>query len=147
MAKRDATPPTPTADNADDMAQDGADFAPGLDERDHRLLAALLAARSTQEAATAAHVSARTVFRRLADPTFATALRNARRAVLAQAGTALVAATEKACGALLDVLDEAEAPAAARVAAARVILESARGFMELDDLAERIAALEEAAKQ
>lgn len=69
-------------------------------------------------------------------------LHQARRQVVAQAQ--LQRATGKAVMTLIAVMDDPEAPHAAKVTAARTILEQAIRAIELDDLEARIQALEQA---
>lgn len=107
---------------------------------DPALLAALAGGQSIEAAARAAHVSERTARRRLGDPTFQRALAEARRIVLGQALGVLTDAATAAARTLRALLDaESES---VRVRAAVAILDAARAHVELDDLAQRVAALE-----
>jgi hypothetical protein len=136
------TAPMPERGEPSPNGPDSLPIGEGLDEKDHALVLALLQSRTIADGAAAAGMSARTAHRRLARPEVHAALVEARRAVLAQAGTQLVASASKATQALVDILDETEAPAAARASAARTILEMARGVVFDLDLVDRIAALE-----
>lgn len=120
------------ADDADSTTDDG------LDERDRVLVHELLTRRSVHDAALAAGCSDRTVFRRMREPAFQSALRRARAQALAASGTQLVGATSIATTALVDVCEDKDAPHAARVSAAREILSAAMRFVEGDDLREEI---------
>jgi hypothetical protein len=137
--------PPKAPDSATVSPQPEDDGAPLLasDVRFQLAVEALLTENTLVAAAERVGVSARTLRRWLHEkPEFAAAVREGRRAALAQAGTQLVSATSKATEALLDVLDETEAPAAARVGAARAILEHAARFVEVDDIGERLRELE-----
>jgi hypothetical protein len=104
---------------------------------------ALLAQRTIAAAAHQVGVGERTLLRWLQeDSTFQTAYREARRAVVQQAITQVQRATGEAVETLRSVMQDAEAPASAKVSAAKAILETAVKGVELEDLAARIAALE-----
>jgi hypothetical protein len=104
---------------------------------------ALLAQRTIAAAAHQVGVGERTLLRWLQeDSTFQTAYREARRAVVRQAITQVQRATGEAVETLRSVMQDADAPASAKVSAAKVILETAVKGVELEDLAARIAALE-----
>jgi hypothetical protein len=104
---------------------------------------ALLAQRTIAAAAHQVGVGERTLLRWLQeDSTFQTAYREARRAVVQQAITQVQRATGEAVETLRSVMQDADAPASAKVSAAKVILETAVKGVELEDLTARIAALE-----
>jgi hypothetical protein len=73
-----------------------------------------------------------------------TALREAQRQALQDSTGQLGAASTRAVEALHEVLDDPGAPAAARVSASRVILDSAFKFLELQEVAERMTEIETA---
>ena len=111
---------------------------------DPALLAALAGGQPVEAAARVAHVSERTTRRRLGDPTFQRALADARRIVLGQALGVLTDAATAAARTLRALLDaESES---VRVRAATAILDAARAHVELDDLAQRVVALETASE-
>ena len=83
-----------------------------------------------------------TAWRWLKDATFQAAYREARRAVVQQAITQVQHATGEAVETLRAVMQDSEAPASAKVSAAKTILETAVKAVELEDLEARIAALE-----
>jgi molybdenum-dependent DNA-binding transcriptional regulator ModE len=117
----------------------------GLSRKQDELIAALLTAGSIEEAAQHVGLGYRTVHRWLReDGDFQDAYRQARRQVVAQAQAQLQRATGKAVATLVAVMEDAETPAAAKVTAARTILEQAIRAIELDDLEARIQALEQA---
>lgn len=133
----DASATRDDANDADPVATSG--------NRRERLVLALLATPTIKAAADVAGVPERTAHRWLREPDFAALVADARRHVLTQACTRLVSTCSTAADVLRDVACDGSAPAAARVTAARTILELARGFVEVDDIARRLAILEAAA--
>ena len=119
-----------------------ADPVSPADLRQGRAIVALLASPTIKAAAEEVGIHERTLRDWLKREDFAEAVRVARRQTLAQASTRLVASTTAASDALVAVLEDADAPHASKVAAAKAILEHARGFVELDDALEGMRALE-----
>jgi hypothetical protein len=121
-----------------------------LDELTHKqdkAIAALLSEPTVTAAAAKCGIGERTLHRWCTEPTFAAAYTAARHDAVGQAVGRLQHATGIAVDALIDVLDSEYAPiapAAVRVSAAKVIIEYALRFRELDELESRIAALENA---
>jgi hypothetical protein len=108
------------------------------------LIAALLTAPTIQDAARTASVAERTAHRWLhEDDAFKAVYLSARRHALRQATARLACASSGAVSVLLQIAGDKCAPAYARVTASRTILEFAYRAEELEDLAARIAALEE----
>jgi hypothetical protein len=104
---------------------------------------ALLAGGSTIEAAASeSKVNPSTVHAWLKKEPFAGEYKAATRIVIEHATTQLKAATGEAVSTLRAVAGDDDAPASSRVSAAKTILELAYRAVELDDLAERIQALE-----
>src|SRR5262249_29152835 len=110
--------------------------------KDERLLSCLLAEPTVTAAAKAASYAERTAYRRLRDPEFAQAYREARRAAMDAAIARLQAAGAEFIGVLREVATDAEARASARVSAARAGLEMAMKASEVEDLAVRLSELE-----
>jgi hypothetical protein len=107
---------------------------------DAALLAALTAGKATEDAAAAVGVSARTAYRRLADPAFRQRLAEAQAQLVAQAlGKVMASAT--AAATTLEQLLTAESETV-RLGAARTILELGTKVRENSDLAARLQALE-----
>jgi hypothetical protein len=108
---------------------------------------ALLNEQTVGRAATAARVGERTLYRWLDKPAFARAYRKARREAFGQA----IALTQRyapvAVNTLVQIMMDDAAPASSKVAAATTLLRFGREGIELDDLAARVEALEEAAPQ
>jgi DNA-binding MurR/RpiR family transcriptional regulator len=105
-------------------------------------LAALLAHPTVRDAARAANVAEGTIWRYLSDPTFSEHYKKARRQVTEHLIARLTSDSTKAARVLLEVAEDTNAPASARVSAARTIIEQALKGAELRDLMERIDALE-----
>lgn len=117
----------------------------GQDGQRDGVIVATIAAGGTREAAAAASgASARTVYRRLNDPEVAAAIADARariaRDVLTRAADNAAAAVDT----LARIMRDADAPEAARIAAARTLLQVAGTYGQAAELAGRVEALEAA---
>jgi DNA-binding MurR/RpiR family transcriptional regulator len=113
-----------------------------LTPKQETAIAHLLSERTIAAAATASDISEATLLRWLKKPEFATAYRDARREVVTHAITGLQRSCSEAVATLLAIATNPEAPAAARVTAARTILDTSIRAVELEDLAARVEALE-----
>ena len=114
-----------------------------LTPRQEQSITALLVQGSLQAAAEASGINEKTLRRWLReDAAFQTAYRDARRAVVQHAITQVQQATGEAVETLRSVMQDAEAPASARVSAAKAMLETALKGIDIDDLEVRLAALE-----
>lgn len=107
---------------------------------DEVLIASLTAGATLQEAATAAGVSAKTVSRRLREPEFAKALRDARRMVIAVAVNRLASSASEAVDELRSLLSSSSD--SIRLRAAVAILDSSHRMLDAQELVERLAAVE-----
>jgi hypothetical protein len=116
----------------------------GLDARQERMILALLEHPTNEKAAAALGISAVTLWRATKKPEFAEAFRKARREAFSQSVARLQHASSAAVGTLLRVMTDREAPAASRVRAADVILQTALRGMEMEDIEARVAELERA---
>ncbi len=110
-------------------------------------ISALLVEPSIDKAAVAAGVSPATLWRWLQDHDFDSAYRRARRNALGQAVAQLQQSSSVAVNALREIAEDKEASSAARVSAARAVLEIGMRSIELEDLDIRVAALERAAAE
>ena len=88
-------------------------------------------------------VSDRTIRTYLGDPSTGAELRRLQDDRLRQVSRLALTAAESAIGVLRSVAENNMQPAGPRVAASRAILDSATRLLEVTDLAERIAALEQ----
>ena len=117
-----------------------------LGRKKSNAIVALLSQRNVEEAARAAGVPPRTLYRWLKEPEFRAAYREARRDALAQAGARLQQMSTAAVSTLGKIMVDPKAPAASRVRAAHSVLEQAARAIEIEDLEARLAALELSAK-
>jgi transposase-like protein len=113
-----------------------------LSHKQERAIAVLLVAPSVTAAAQQIGVNENTLLRWLRDVAFGAAYREARRAVVQHAIIQVQHAAGEAVETLRSVMQDAGAPASARVSAAKAILETAVKAVEVEDLEARIAALE-----
>jgi hypothetical protein len=113
-----------------------------LSRKQDQAITALVTCASITEAAAQSGLAEVTLRRWLKQDDFQTAYREARRAVVQHAIVAVQRATGEAVETLRGVMHDAEAPASARVSAAKSILDTAVKAVELEDLEARIAALE-----
>ena len=111
-----------------------------------KAVSALLAHPSVATAAKACGLTERTLYNYLADPAFKAELRRRQDEVIAATTAALVGLSGNAVAVLQDVLSDPEATHAVKVRAALGWLKHTREAVELDALAERVAALEEKVK-
>lgn len=119
-----------------------ADATKNLTPKQEKALASLLAKGEVRAAAKDSGVGETTLWRWLKETAFAEAYRE-QRCKLLEAGTAaLTSNVSKASKVLLDVAENKDAPASARVAAARAIIEGATKAIETLDLLPRVAELE-----
>ncbi len=119
--------------------------SPMRGRRQDRFILALLEHPTLEKAAAAVGVSDVTLWRGLQRPEFAEAYRKARREAFSQSVARLQHASNAAVGTLLRVMTDREAPAASRVRAADVVLQTALRGMEMENIEARVAELERAA--
>ena len=105
-------------------------------------IVALLAHPTLDEAAAAVGIATRTLKRWLEDPAFKRAYLAARRHVYSHAVAHAQQALTQGIHVLVTIMQDQQAPASARVAAVGKLEDMARRGMEIEDLAERLAALE-----
>src|SRR5215831_3124398 len=103
-----------------------------LSRKQELAIAALLTCSAITDAAKQCSIGEVTLHRWLKDATFQAAYREARRAVVQQAIVQIQQATGEAVATLRCVMRDAEAPASARVSAAKAILETAIKAVELE---------------
>src|SRR5262245_8742563 len=115
-----------------------------LSAKQQRAIEALLTEPTTRAAAQAAGVGETTIFRWLAEPAFSTAYRAARSRLLESTLTELQAASTEAVETLREVMNSPLAMPAARVSAARAVLEFSLRAREEIEIEERLRALESA---
>jgi hypothetical protein len=120
------------------MAVAGQNLTP----KQERALASLLALGEVKAAAQDAGCGETTLWRWLKDDTFAAAYREGRRKVLEASASRLTSDSTKASAVLLKIAEDEKAPASARVAAARAIIENAVKAVETLGLEPRLKEIE-----
>jgi len=118
----------------------------GRKQADEALLMALVCGATVENAARAAGVGERTVYRRLKNPAFRQQLQQRRGDIVQRAAGLLTAAALEAIKTLVG-LQKPSSPAAVQLGAARSILELGMKLREVADLAERVEALEKRCQQ
>jgi hypothetical protein len=114
-----------------------------LPARQEKMIAALVSCASIKEAAALARVSESTIWRYMQDAAFMEQYRAARRRIVEHAVVRLQHDADRAAGVLMEVAEDTTAPASARVAAARTVLERAMHTIDQDELQARIDRIEE----
>ena len=112
-----------------------------LSRKQERAISALLSEKTSKEAAEKAGVTETTLWRWQQDEAFNKAYMEARRLATAQALAQIQNAGSRAVEALLDVMDNAVLTPAARVSAAKAILDYAVKGVELNELKSEFEAL------
>ncbi len=115
-----------------------------LSPTQRRAISALLTERNTRDAARAAKVAERTLWRWLADPMFRAELTRQEGEVIDQATRSLLAMQGQALEVFDQVLTSATATDANRLRAAEGVLDYLLKLRELATLEERVRKLEEA---
>ncbi len=113
-----------------------------LSLKQQKAVAALLDSRTIAAAARAAQISERTLYRWLSQDAFRDEVKHARRAAVAQATARLQNLSSSAVETLEQMLNDSVQPTVARVGAVRTALQYAYRASEVDDLADRLDALE-----
>src|SRR3712207_3503436 len=123
------------------MAENGR-VKPALTPKQEKAVACLLATATIADAAQRAGVGETTIYRWLKEPDFAAAYRDARREAVGQAIARLQQPSSPAAFVLANTMAERSTPASVKVQAASKILDLSLRAVELEDLEERITALE-----
>jgi transposase-like protein len=128
------------------MSQNVPNSGDDLNPNQELAIMALLSSTSLQSVARAAGVDRRTLFRWLQEPNFVRAYRAARRECVAQAIAQVQREASGAVSVLVDVAKGREKPgrntAAARVSAAKAILDLAFRSIEIEDMWTRLEEME-----
>ena len=112
-----------------------------------QLAANVLMCKTLKEAAAQSGISERTLRRIRKTGEFQAALDTARSAAFERAVDAICSAAPENVEQLKAISTDPDAPASARVAAARFMLEFARDHYSREEIIERLIALEEAARE
>jgi hypothetical protein len=115
-----------------------------LTPRQEGAIAALLLCPTVRQAAQKAQVAEGTLFRWLASPTFAQAYKEARDTALQQAMNTLQSTAGAAVTTMLSLMTDTKKPGSVRLAAARSVMEYCFKAKEMQEIEERLQALEEA---
>ena len=113
-----------------------------LTPRQERGIAALLTSPTVESAAKLAGCGVRTLHTWLSQPHFAEAYSEARRSLVDQSVTRLQAACRLAVDALTTIVTNTQAAPSARIAAARVIIDTAIRGIEVENVNTRLNTLE-----
>ncbi|WP_024333222.1 hypothetical protein [Desulfotignum balticum] len=108
-----------------------------------KAIKALVSHNTVAEAAEACKMGRQTLYRFMRDPLFDAELRKARRVLVNRAILSLQQSCRYAATALAQICRDDEAPPSARVAAAREILSQTMKAIEIEDIEERLQALED----
>mgnify|MGYP001217459726 CR=1 FL=1 len=114
----------------------------GLSNRQEKALAALIVETSIEKASVASGIPQRTIYQWLERPEFSMAYRRARREAFAHAMSIAQRYSPHAIQTLVKIMADNSTASASRVAAATALLKFSRDSIELDDLSQRIEALE-----
>ncbi|ACL06907.1 phage protein [Desulfatibacillum aliphaticivorans] len=113
-----------------------------LSRKQEAAILGLLTLPTMAQAAESAGITSRTLLRWLKNEDFIEAYRQARREVVQQAVAGIQGAMSEALDTLRGVMKDAQATPAARVSAARTILDMGLKGVELEDVLVRLEALE-----
>ena len=112
--------------------------------RKEAAILALLTARSVEDAARAANVPPRTLYRWMQDPNFDAAFRRTKRMTFGQSLARFQQAAGAAAGIMLKIMVDNTVPATTRLKAAVSVFSHARDAIETEEIEARLAALERA---
>src|SRR5262245_37057435 len=116
----------------------------GRQHADTVLLTALACGATRESAARQAGVSETTVFRRLRDPEFCGRLKDLRAEMVERTASMLTAASMESVRTLIE-LQKPSQPGAVRLGAAKAVLEIGLKLRELNEVEQRLTALEQQA--
>ncbi|MFC1820537.1 hypothetical protein ACFLZG_05585 [Thermodesulfobacteriota bacterium] len=118
-----------------------------LSRNQEKAIAALLSQPSIPGAAKEAKIGERTLWRWLQLDSFKEAYRDARGQIVRQAVVQVQQAMSEAVGTLREVMTNSEAPASARVSAAKAIINMGIKAVEVEELEARIVEIETLIKE
>jgi len=113
-----------------------------LTAKQRMFIDALLSGMAIIDAVKVVGIGESTAYRWLKEPTFAQAYAEARRAIFDESLSHLMTDIRIARATLVEVMQDREASASARVAASKIVLESAIELYKATELEQRIAELE-----
>ena len=118
-----------------------------LSRNQEKAIAALLNYSSIPEAAKSIGIGERTLFRWLKLDAFKIGYREARQEVVSQSIARIQAGMSKAVKTLTEVMGDKQAPASARVSAAKAMLDLGLKANELEEIETRVCELERKLKK
>jgi len=118
-----------------------------LGRKMEQAILALLTARNTEEAAKIAGVSPKTLLRWQNEPAFDKAYRKARKNAFGQGTARLQQASGAAVSSILKIMVDQHAAASTKLRAADMVLSHGAKAIEIEDMDERLSALERAAEE
>ncbi len=113
-----------------------------LSKKKELCIAAILTCATLKDAARKVGISEPTIFRWLQKPDFQTGLKEAKKQAVSKATSTLSKICHESVLCLQEIMNDKNAPASARVSAAKTVLDSGLKGIEMDDLDARLAALE-----
>jgi transposase-like protein len=119
---------------------------PKLGSKQEAAVLALLSSKNVEEAARAAGVTPRTLYRWMNESEFDAAYRAARRQAYGQSISRLQQGSTAAATTLLKVMVDVATPPSTRVRAAEAVLNHAAKAIEIEDIDARLRELEAAAE-
>jgi len=117
-----------------------------LTSRQHRAVQSLITGTSISDAAKQANIHERTLYRWLQEEQFQSAVRRARQLSLTQLATHLQHMAGRAAGTLDEIMEDKNATSASRVSAARYTMDMFYKAATLEDIMERLMAIEKGQK-
>ena len=117
-----------------------------LTSRQHRAVQSLITGTSISDAAKQANIHERTLYRWLQEEQFQSAVRRARQLSLTQLTTHLQHMAGHAAGTLDEIMEDKNATSASRVSAARYTMDMFYKAATLEDIMERLMAIEKGQK-
>jgi hypothetical protein len=130
------------SDNLGDISAQ-TDEAEGLSAKQELALRAVISHPTLKDAAAAVDISETTLWRYKQDPEFSRRLRDARREAVDHAVLRLQRGSNDAVTVLHELMLKEDAPASARITAARTVLEYSVRAAEIDELRGRVEELGE----
>jgi hypothetical protein len=118
-----------------------------LGRKQDEAILALMTHKNVEDAARAASVGVRTLWRWLKQPEFDAAYREVRRSTFSQSTARLQQASSAAVSTLLKIMVDPNAPAASRVRAADVVMEHGIRAIQIEDIQARLSELERATRE
>jgi len=114
-----------------------------LSKRRESAIAILLTTSTLVDASKQIGVSYSTLWRWLQEPGFQKALKEAKKQAVSHATSTLSKICHESVLTLQEIMNDKNAPASARVSAAKCVLDSGLRGIELDDLESRLAVIEQ----